>query len=74
MLKNLQPRAHVKIASVTANRAFGVIDSDARPMFQVVGGISAEDALVHASPILKSAYETAYELTDNGWSHTGLIW
>lgn len=30
---------------VTTNRAFGVTDSDAKPMFQVSGGISAEDAL-----------------------------
>ena len=43
-------------------------------MFQVAAGISAEDALVHASHILKCAHETAYELTDSGHPNTALVW
>ena len=59
---------------VTTNRAFGVTDSDAKPMFQVSGGISAEDALTRASHLLKCAQEAAYEFTDSGHPNTALVW
>jgi len=59
---------------VTSSRTFGPTDSEGLAMFQVSAGVVAEDALVQASHALKCAYETAYELTDNGEARTGLVW
>jgi len=60
--------------SVTLPKPFGQTDGFERPMFNVCAGVQAGDALVHASHLLKCAYATAYELTDNGDGDTGLVW
>ncbi|WP_407311747.1 DUF3077 domain-containing protein [Pseudomonas sp. nanlin1] len=52
--------------NTTAAIPFGVRDSNQQPLFTVPAGINAEDALVHASLLLKCSYDVAYELTENG--------
>ncbi|WP_416423720.1 DUF3077 domain-containing protein [Pseudomonas sp. App30] len=58
----------------THNHPFGIRDSDDQPLFCIPEGARAEDALAHASLLLKGAYETTYELTDIGLGHSGLLW
>ena len=53
---------------------FGVRDGDNHPLFCITEGVRTEDALAHASLLLKGAYETTYELTDIGLGHSGLLW
>ncbi|WP_166363492.1 DUF3077 domain-containing protein [Pseudomonas akapageensis] len=59
----------------TVATAFGTCDAGHGPLFAVCGGISAEDALVHASLSLRCARETTYQIcisdTD---ANTGLLW
>ncbi|WP_031286499.1 DUF6124 family protein, partial [Pseudomonas chlororaphis] len=45
-----------------------------RPLFAVRAGVSAEEALLHVSLLLKCAEETADEITSASGIERGLIW
>jgi len=64
------PQDHLR----THHNPFGIRDADDHPLFCITEGIRADDALAHASLLLKGAYETTYELTDIGLGHSGLLW
>ncbi|UVJ42223.1 DUF3077 domain-containing protein [Pseudomonas sp. LS1212] len=60
----------------TATTTFGSCDAVHAPLFAVCGGIRAEDALVHASLLLRGAFDTAYAACDNAADQhmKGLLW
>ena len=60
----------------TALTVFGTCDAGHAPLFAVCAGIPAEDALVHASLILRGAFDTAYVACDNAGEQQmkGLLW
>lgn len=59
----------------TAETAFGCCDAGHAPLFAVRGGISAEDALVHISLYLQSAYATANAACNqSSMEERGLHW
>ncbi|WP_455924606.1 hypothetical protein [Pseudomonas putida] len=64
------PQDHLR----THHNPFGIRDAEDNPLFCITEGIRADDALAHASLLLKGAYETTYELTDIGLGHSGLLW
>ncbi|WP_407311119.1 DUF6124 family protein [Pseudomonas sp. nanlin1] len=68
------PKSNRPLFDLTAAHPFGVLDANQRPIFNVPAGINAEDALVHASLLLKCSYDVAYELTENGHGQSGLVW
>ncbi|UVJ42124.1 DUF3077 domain-containing protein [Pseudomonas sp. LS1212] len=60
----------------TATTPFGSCDAGHAPLFAVCAGIPAEDALVHASLLLRGAFDTAYAACDNAGDNPkkGLLW
>lgn len=59
----------------TVETAFGSCDAGHAPLFAVRGGINAEDALVHASLMLKCACATANEACNQSNAvEKGLLW
>ena len=59
----------------TVTTPFGSCDAGHEPLFAVCAGINAEDALVHASLLLKSAGDCAYKALDSeGGTGEGLLW
>lgn len=66
------PRA---IIDRTATVAFGHCKAHHRPMFTVRSEIDAEDALVHASLLLKGVYDTLQQSTEfaQDFPKTGLL-
>ncbi|UVJ46009.1 DUF3077 domain-containing protein [Pseudomonas sp. LS1212] len=60
----------------TALTVFGACDAGHAPLFAVCAGIPAEDALVHASLLLKGAFASAYAACDDGGDRErqGLLW
>ncbi|UVJ43121.1 DUF3077 domain-containing protein [Pseudomonas sp. LS1212] len=59
----------------TVNTPFGTCDAGHEPLFAVCAGINAEDALVHASLLLKSAGDCASKALDSeGGTEEGLLW
>ncbi|WP_166366377.1 DUF3077 domain-containing protein [Pseudomonas akapageensis] len=59
----------------TVTTPFGSCDAGHEPLFAVRGGINAEDALVHASLLLRCAVDTAYASSDcPGVHQKGLMW
>ncbi|ROL90336.1 hypothetical protein BK636_04145 [Pseudomonas chlororaphis] len=58
----------------TGSSSFGCRDGNGRPLFAVRPGISAEEALLHVSLLLKCAEETADEITSASGIERGLIW
>ncbi|WP_166363587.1 DUF3077 domain-containing protein [Pseudomonas akapageensis] len=60
----------------TALTVFGACDAGHAPLFAVCAGIPAEDALVHASLLLKGAFASAFAACDVGGDgeKQGLLW
>ncbi|UVJ45646.1 DUF3077 domain-containing protein [Pseudomonas sp. LS1212] len=59
----------------TVTTPFGSCDAGHEPLFAVRGGINAEDALVHASLLLRCATDTAYAASEcPGVHEKGLMW
>ncbi|WIE48249.1 DUF3077 domain-containing protein [Pseudomonas sp. GM17] len=58
----------------TGSSSFGCRDGNGRPLFAVRPGVSAEEALLHVSLLLKCAEETADEITSASGIERGLIW
>ncbi|WP_338806694.1 DUF3077 domain-containing protein [Pseudomonas chlororaphis] len=58
----------------TGSASFGCRDGNGRPLFAVRAGVSAEEALLHVSLLLKCAEETADEITSASGIERGLIW
>jgi len=58
----------------TGSTTFGCRDGRDRPLFAVRPGVSAEEALLHVSLLLKCAEETADEITSASGIERGLIW
>ncbi|AZC35189.1 MULTISPECIES: DUF3077 domain-containing protein [Pseudomonas] len=58
----------------TGSTSFGCRDGNGRPLFAVRAGVSAEEALLHVSLLLKCAEETADEITSASGIERGLIW
>ncbi|MDP9527153.1 DUF3077 domain-containing protein [Pseudomonas protegens] len=58
----------------TGSTSFGCRDGHGRPLFAVREGVSAEEALLHVSLLLKCAEETADEITSASGIERGLIW
>lgn len=59
----------------TVETAFGCCDAAHDPLFTVRGGIGAEDALVHISLFLQSAYATANAACNQVTKEErGLLW
>ncbi|WP_265534343.1 DUF3077 domain-containing protein [Pseudomonas saponiphila] len=60
--------------TTTGSTSFGCRDGNGRPLFAVREGVSAEEALLHVSLLLKCAEETADEITSASGIERGLIW
>ncbi len=60
--------------SATATTPFGTCDMSNTPFYTVRAGISAQEALVQISVLLKCAGEPAYELSDGEVPQRGLVW
>ncbi|MCY1412810.1 hypothetical protein D3C76_684110 [compost metagenome] len=59
----------------TAETAFGSCDAGHGPLFAIRAGINAEDALVHASLMLRCASETAHAACNpSSTLEQGLLW
>ncbi|OLF55773.1 DUF6124 family protein [Pseudomonas chlororaphis] len=58
----------------TGSTSFGCRDGNGRPLFAVRPGVSAEEALLHVSLLLKCAEETADEITSASGIERGLVW
>ncbi|MCY1389858.1 hypothetical protein D3C76_206130 [compost metagenome] len=59
----------------TAETAFGCCDAAHEPLLAIRGGVSAEDALVHASLYLQAAYATANAACNHSMmDERGLHW
>ncbi|MDD0974350.1 DUF3077 domain-containing protein [Pseudomonas fontis] len=60
---------------ITALTAFGSCDAGHAPLFAVRSGIEAEDALVHASILLRGVLDTAQAASERAPSELrGFLW
>jgi hypothetical protein len=74
-MKKIVPDPPLAIPRTTASTPFGNCDAGHPPLFAVSSGITAQDALVHASLYLRCAYDTGYKGLDGiDPSSQGLLW
>ncbi|MNP24136.1 hypothetical protein D3C76_1168800 [compost metagenome] len=74
-MNKIVPDPPLAKSRTTTSTAFSNCDAGHPPLFTVSAGITAQDALVHASLYLRCAYDTAFKgLEDANPSGQSLLW